>query len=278
MPAFDRTAVESLVRRLRLGLNPRRRRHGSGNRLGAGPGASLEFHDHREYQPGDDLRHLDWNVAARSDLLVIRRFRQEVSPRVELLCDLSVSMAQAPAKAALAALLAALLARLAQAAGSRPVIWGLGVAPRRLQGLDAWHAVEWQGAAGLEGAVPQLAPGADRYLISDGLCRTGGRRVVERLGRDAGRIALLQVLDREERDPEPRGAVRLLDPEGGELDLVLDEEACAAYRTRFARQQDEWRAALSGRGAGLIVLPAEAGSGAAVRQLATAGIVEVAAA
>ncbi len=275
MPDWDRSFVAATAERVRLGVDPRRRRHGQGSHLGAGPGASLEFHDHRQYLAGDDLRHLDWGVYARTDQLMIRRYRQEVSPRVEILADRSVSMASEPAKAHLAATLVALLLRLARDCGSRPILWVLGDGPVRIGGEEDWARCDWDGSAGPDGPVPPgLGSGADRYLVSDGLARGGGRRVADRLGRDAGRICLIQVLSRQEADPEPVGAVRFEDVEGGVLELVHDAECCATYRRRFDRHQEAWRQALAGRGAGVVTCMAEEGPRAALRALLAAGVCE----
>jgi uncharacterized protein (DUF58 family) len=55
-------------------------------------GASVLFKQHRPYIPGDEVRHLDWRVFARSDRFYIREFEQETNIRVTLLVDLSGSM------------------------------------------------------------------------------------------------------------------------------------------------------------------------------------------
>ena len=55
-------------------------------------GFSVEFSDYRNYQPGDDLRHVDWRLYARSDRLCIKRYMQETNVRFYLLCDTSASM------------------------------------------------------------------------------------------------------------------------------------------------------------------------------------------
>jgi uncharacterized protein (DUF58 family) len=56
-------------------------------------GFSVEFSEYRDYQPGDDLRHLDWRVYARSDRLVVKKFEAETNTGIYLLCDTSGSMA-----------------------------------------------------------------------------------------------------------------------------------------------------------------------------------------
>jgi uncharacterized protein (DUF58 family) len=56
-------------------------------------GFSVEFSDYRNYQPGDDLRHLDWRLYARSDRLCIKRYIQETNVRFYVVVDTSASMA-----------------------------------------------------------------------------------------------------------------------------------------------------------------------------------------
>jgi len=55
-------------------------------------GFSVEFSDYRNYQPGDDLRHLDWRLFSRSDRLCIKRYMQETNARFYVICDTSASM------------------------------------------------------------------------------------------------------------------------------------------------------------------------------------------
>lgn len=55
-------------------------------------GISVEFSDYRNYQPGDDLRHLDWRLYARSDRLCVKRYMQETNVRFYVVCDTSTSM------------------------------------------------------------------------------------------------------------------------------------------------------------------------------------------
>ena len=55
-------------------------------------GQSVEFLQHREYAPGDDLRHVDWKVWARQDRLYIKQFEEDTNMRVNLLVDVSSSM------------------------------------------------------------------------------------------------------------------------------------------------------------------------------------------
>ncbi len=55
-------------------------------------GFSVEFTQHREYVPGDDLRHLDWKVLSRTDRYYIRQYEQETNLHCQVLLDTSESM------------------------------------------------------------------------------------------------------------------------------------------------------------------------------------------
>jgi uncharacterized protein (DUF58 family) len=56
-------------------------------------GFSVEFADHREYVPGDDLKYLDWALYARTDHYYIKRFEEETNLRCTIVLDRSASMA-----------------------------------------------------------------------------------------------------------------------------------------------------------------------------------------
>ena len=55
-------------------------------------GFSVEFAQHREYVPGDDVRHIDWKVFARSDRYYIKQYEEETNLRCVFLVDVSESM------------------------------------------------------------------------------------------------------------------------------------------------------------------------------------------
>jgi len=56
-------------------------------------GSSVEFLQHREYAPGDELRRVDWKVFARSDRLVVKEYVEETNLTCHMLLDASESMA-----------------------------------------------------------------------------------------------------------------------------------------------------------------------------------------
>jgi uncharacterized protein (DUF58 family) len=55
-------------------------------------GFSIEFAEHREYVPGDELKHLDWSVLARTDRHYIKQYEQETNLRATICLDASASM------------------------------------------------------------------------------------------------------------------------------------------------------------------------------------------
>lgn len=61
-------------------------------------GSGVEFADHRDYQPGDDFRYLDWNVYQRFDRLLLRLFEEEEDLAIYFIIDASASMGFGDAK------------------------------------------------------------------------------------------------------------------------------------------------------------------------------------
>ncbi len=56
-------------------------------------GFSVEFAEHRMYQPGDEPRYVDWKMLGRSDRLYVKQYEEETNLRAMLVCDASKSMA-----------------------------------------------------------------------------------------------------------------------------------------------------------------------------------------
>lgn len=58
-------------------------------------GSSVEFVEHRDYSPGDEIRHIDWRAFGKTDRYYIKEFEDETNLRAHLLVDVSGSMAYA---------------------------------------------------------------------------------------------------------------------------------------------------------------------------------------
>src|SRR6476620_4586871 len=65
-------------------------------------GQSVEFVQHREYVPGDDLRHVDWTVWSKTDRYYVKQYEAETNLRSYLVVDASESMLYGKDKAATA--------------------------------------------------------------------------------------------------------------------------------------------------------------------------------
>lgn len=78
----------------RLRIQARRAFPGTmrGERRSTRRGSSVEFADFRKYEAGDDFRHVDWNIYARLERLMLRQFVEEEDVRIDILIDQSRSM------------------------------------------------------------------------------------------------------------------------------------------------------------------------------------------
>ncbi len=261
-----------------------RRTAPSGRHLGGRSGSSFELLEHREYQPGDDLRHLDWSAYARSDRLMVKLFHEEVQPHVDLLLDASRSMAlQGSAKAGAAAGLVAFLTRAAARAGLTCGVWLAADGCRRLAGAGRFEGdsagpppaglplvrllenleLEHRGSLGqsLDRLPPRWRPRGIRLLLSDLLWDEQPRAVLARVARGAAAVWVVQLLASADVDPgrSPGGRpVRLEDSETGEVrDLLLDAAALEAYRRALGTHREGWHRACREAGAVMVTLVAE---------------------
>lgn len=122
VPTVDPAAIIRRARRLRFRLKPGAVSVLAGAYHGARPGVGLTFAELRAYEPGDDVRHLDWNVTARQGRPYVRRFVEERALTLWLIVDVSASLRFGPegrSKADRAAQAAALLATAAIRNGDR---------------------------------------------------------------------------------------------------------------------------------------------------------------
>jgi uncharacterized protein (DUF58 family) len=251
---------EAAARRFALAVP----RGGPLNRTGAATGSragsSLEFRDHRGYEPGDDLRHVDWNAFARTDQLSVKLYREEVSPHLDLLIDGSRSMALADSAKARAALaLAGFFTAAAANAGFTHAGWRLGADPFPL-GDRARRPELWEGLAFSYGGNPAPAvagvaarwrPRGVRVLVSDLLWDADPAPVVRQLADRAACGVVLQLLAAADADPPEAGHLRLIDSETDAVrELRIDPAAAARYRDNLRRLQGHWHDAC--RAAGVV--------------------------
>lgn len=253
--------------RYRLALPREAMRGQAGVRLGAQAGASLDFHDYRDYQPGDDLRHLDWNVYARSDREIIKLYREEVSPRLDVVLDGSRSMRLEGTRKAEAALtVAAACAVAAENAHCAHEVWVAGVRIEAVPGSRGDPGV-WQPPAfddacapdeGLASSAPAWRRHGVRVFVSDLLWPSEPESALRRLAEGAAALTVIQLLAAEEESPKLRGQHRFQDVESSDyLDVFADASACAAYGAALARHRERWSSACRSFGARFVTVTAE---------------------
>lgn len=238
-----------------------------GSRLGRRAGSSIDFQDYREYQPGDDLRFIDWSIYARSDRLSIKLFREEVTPHLDLVVDGSRSMGiQESEKSTATAKLAALLATAADNAQCSHAVWLSSDGFNRVQNdtlpASAWDKLEFESRRTPDQAFDILAPKLRRLgirvFISDLLWPGNPLQTVRRLREGAAMLSVIQLLAREDATPPEHGSVRLVDVETDEVtEIYIDSNSQKQYAENLARLQQSWDDACRQCGAHLTTIVAE---------------------
>lgn len=221
-----------------------------GMQQGARAGSSLEFKEHRDYEPGDDLRHIDWNAYARSDSLVVKLYHEEVTPHVDVILDGSRSMAlEETPKAEAATALAAFCAAAAANAGFGHRVWLARDGCAQLLGSNraagAWELPEFDFPGGMGEAFtrrpPALRPRGLRVLISDLFWMGDPMQVLAPCAERATALVVIQVLAQADVEPPERGNLRLLDSETGQMiELLVDGPAVSRYQAALERHQKNW--------------------------------------
>jgi uncharacterized protein (DUF58 family) len=179
-------------------------------------GQSVEFAEHKEYAPGDEIRTIDWKVYAKSDKYYVKRYEQETNLRAYLVVDASGSMGyrghpdrmtKLESASALAATLAYLLFRQQDAAGLVLVQGQVaGAIPPRASAahlgpiVEALEAARPEGETRLSAAVDWIVEHAPRrssvVILSDLFDREEKiLRKLAQLGRRKHDVTLFHVLD-----------------------------------------------------------------------------------
>ncbi|MBI4278590.1 MAG: DUF58 domain-containing protein [Armatimonadetes bacterium] len=244
-----------------------------GNYAGLFYGPSLDLAEVREYQPGDDIRRIDWNVTARMARLFVRQYREEHELTAWLIVDLSPSMGvgtRRRLKRELAAEFAGVAAYIVTRHGDKiglltfPDEGFLPPGTGTLQALRVLHRV-MEGAAGpqdrgttdLAGALRRAGRTCRRralvFIISDFLVAGGWEESLLALARRHDVVAVW-IQDPIERELPDVGGLHLRDPETGAQVWVdtSDPRVRATYRARVEEQ--EARVAAAFRRTGVDVL------------------------
>lgn len=225
-------------------------------------GSGLEFAQYRAYEPGDEIRQLDWKLFARSDRLFVRDAERDSATQVWLLLDTTESMSQDDrarpgyrkldcAKTLAAALVeiairqgdACGLMALSARAGQR--IPALSGSRQRDRLLSALARIAPGGSPPEESALRGLAsipPQAVVIVFSDGFDEALVA-AIEGLARSGRELRFVEMIAADERDFPFQGGWTVVDPETG-AELQID---AAAVRERYLSRFADARAALAQR-------------------------------
>jgi len=237
-------------------------------------GFSQEFAEYRAYSQGDDLRHVDWNVFARTERCYLKRYRGETNTRLVVLLDASASMSfhsQKVAKLDYARYLAASLCYLAtqQRDSAGLIVFDDEVrnyvAPSTRHGQLArlLHAInEAEAGARTDFGKPFhhfqdfLRPRGLVVVISD--FYEEPEKVIhtmEPLRYRGNELILFHVLDPQEIKPAFREPVLLVDMESRETMEVSEEYAELEYRQKIDAHIDTLRSKAQGAGMDYFLMP-----------------------
>ena len=237
------------------------------------PGLTREFSQYRSYQPGDDPRHIDWKLYARSDRYFLRESEIETAFNVRIILDATASMqhvdttgsAAGVGKFDVARVAAAALAALAQSQGD-PVelhavaagkVTSAGGRGQRQPFEQILHALERLKPAG---RWPQ-----DINALRAGCARSGGtskggsqraliffltdlyedeeeiRAAIAPLHAAGNELVLLHLLGRDELDFPFTGSVRFEDWETGEMVETDADRARDAWMASLGQRAEAWK-------------------------------------
>jgi uncharacterized protein (DUF58 family) len=215
-------------------------------------GAGLDLADLREYQHGDDVRHIDWNVTARLQVPHVRQFTEDREVAAWFLVDLSASVdfgSDRRAKRGVAREFVAVLARLLTRHGNRvgALLYGTEVdtvVPARAGRTHVLNLLQRMAQR-----PAQSAPGATQlrdllvagqrivkrrstvFVVSDFISPTGWEEALAQLARRHD-VTAVRLYDPLEMDLPDLGLITMHDAETGEQLLVDTHDP--GFRRRFA--------------------------------------------
>lgn len=214
------------LQKLKVNVKTKKRGIHKGIRRSSKFGSSLEFSDFRAYQPGDDVRQIDWNVYGRTQKHYIKRFLDEQDLSIAIYLDVSSSMRQIPSKWEFAKELAASLSYVVLAGEDRLFFSPVGSKLRMIRRKGAVNSRatfleirQLQETEKLDDFINQLYNTVSKtqqltIIISDGLEPLDKYdALLKKLSSLKQEVWLFQILSRKEISPSYSGDVRLIDIE-----------------------------------------------------------------
>ena len=246
-----------------------------GNHQSKNFGSSCEFADYRDYVPGDDISKIDWNVYSRFDKLYQKLYLDERQMHTKIYIDASRSMQHGtPEKAEQAIKLAAAIAYLSvcemdkvsvyviKGARVEEVISGMVGKDSYLNYVNLLNEIEFEDDVSISDAILTSRIGmGDGYsvLISDFLTEEDYERAIDKLADRKRDILCLQVLSREELNPQFRGKMHLFDSENQQnfFRKKIDRDRVNAYKAALKFVTDRIKNYCEARGGHYMLVPAD---------------------
>lgn len=263
--------LETLALNLRADLNG----YFGGKHFVRSYGQTVEFADYREYQLGDDIRRIDWNLFSRFEKYFIRLFTDERQMDVQIFLDCSASMGKENrTKAEYAVSVAAALGFLSvhnmdkvsfklikEDAVEDP--FGTIIGKNSFfRAISLLENLDFSDDADISQAVSSCAnTGANNGLsviISDFLTRKDWKKAVDYLTYKKRQVLAIQLLSPEEEEPTYSGRVSLIDVESGDLadprnmKLRITRSLQLAYQEALKDMKADIKSFCASRGADFI--------------------------
>jgi uncharacterized protein (DUF58 family) len=251
-------------------------------------GFAVEFAEHRQYQPGDEPRHIDWKLLARTDRLHVKQFEEETNLRAMLVLDTSASMGWRGAAdrltkldygARLAAALALVLLRQRDATGliTFDAAVRQAIPPRARRGhwtllADALGTTTPGTTTAAAPALQQVVGALRRRgmvvfcsdLLIDPDLTLRALRFLRHRGHD---VLVLHLADPAELELGPGDETRFRDPETGRTVTLAPTDWAVAYRETVHRVVREWGGACRSAGIRYALLTTTTPFGVALGQV-----------
>ncbi len=246
-----------------------------GNRKSKTYGSSCEFTDYRDYVPGDDITKIDWNAYARFDKLYEKLYLDERQMHTRIYIDASRSMDYGKGQKAEQSLrLAATLAYMSLCEMEKvsiyiirekqieEVISGMVGKEAFFSCIGKLNEIVFEGDSYISDAiVPSKVGRGDgmSIVISDFLTDNDYETAIDRLAECKRDILCIQVLSREELNPQLRGKMHLFDSESIHRSYRknIDREIANAYKAALQYCTDRIRNYCMARGADYMQVCAE---------------------
>lgn len=248
-----------------------------GNHQSKNFGSSCEFADYRDYVPGDDITKIDWNVYARFDKLYQKLYLDERQMHTRIYIDASRSMGHGSAdKAEQAIKMAAAFAYLSvnemdkvsvyAIHGNRvdEIITGMVGKDSYINYINKLNEIEFEDDVSISEAIlssSKIGRG-DGYsvLISDFLTDEDYERAIDRFAEQKRDILCVQILSREELNPQVRGKMHLFDAENPQdfFRKKIDMDRINAYKEALKYVTEKIKNYCEARGGHYLLVSADA--------------------